>query len=658
MCSSLFQTIILVGLPRKIMHEASLHEHGSDGSGSESSSSVIIVNAPSHHENDARKIRFVDNSNFPERVALNESETTIKSLSALNFDRPKLPTQWTMFQNSYSSSALANPVGGPNDDFAAITIDQPPTLTNYVSGKRPTMSDLIKYQMQNKLDDSDITNNLQRLNSETSDKESDGESQQKFEGFGWIQGVLMRCILCIFGATLFLRMSWLGGQSGIVVGLGVLFLAFIVVILTAISMSAIATNGEVGTGGCYYLISRSLGPEFGGSIGLIFYIANTVNASMNCVGLAEAIVVILKDHGITLIDGGINDTRLYAVLTCTILQGIIFIGTEFESKTQVALLITLTMSILSHLVGTFFPLTPEQVARGVTGYSFSTMADNMWPDFRGAETFITIFGVYFPAMTGIMAGANMSGDLKDASKSIPKGTVWAIIITTFVYGLAMITTAMTTVRDSNGITGPIYDNITGAFIPPLCRANNTCQYGLANDYQVMLLQGAFGPLIIAGIFASTLSSASGCLIGAPRVFQALCEDKLYPYVKVFAKGHGIQNEPYRAYILTFLIATAIILIGDLNAIAIIITNFFLAAFAITNFACFDATAGGSPGFRPGFKYYNKWLSLFGSILCICIMFVLSWITSLVTFGIFAVFFLFIKNNKSRELTKPPFPISL
>uniref|UniRef100_A0A1I7ZM91 Solute carrier family 12 member 3 n=1 Tax=Steinernema glaseri TaxID=37863 RepID=A0A1I7ZM91_9BILA len=640
------KTVVVV-LPRDKMLEANtISDHASDGSGSESSSGIVIVNGSKNGDGvvDGKKIRFVETSEFPERVALNESETTIKSLSALNYERPKLPSQWT---NSYSSSALANPVGGPENDFSVITIDQPPTLTNYLTGKRPTMNELIKYQTQNKLDDTDITNGLHRANSENSDKESDAEAQNKFGGFGWIQGVLMRCILCIFGATLFLRMSWLGGQAGIVVGLGVLMLAFIVVILTAVSMSAIATNGEVGTGGCYYLISRSLGPEFGGSIGLIFYIANTVNASMNCVGLAEAIVFILKDHGFSLIDGGINDTRLYALLTCTFLQGIIFIGTEFESKTQVALLITLTVSILSHLVGTFLPLTPEQITRGVTGYSLSTMAENMWPDFRGSETFITVFGVYFPAMTGIMAGANMSGDLKDASKSIPKGTVWAIIITTGVYGLAMITTAMTTVRDSSGLIGPIYDNFTGAIIPPACRANDSCVFGLANDYQVMLLQGAFGPLIIAGIFASTLSSASGCLIGAPRVFQALCEDKLYPYIRVFAKGHGPQNEPYRAYVLTFFIATGIILIGDLNAIAIIITNFFLAAFAITNFACFDATAGGSPGFRPGFKYYNKWLSLFGSILCIAIMFVLSWITSLITFGIFAVLFLFIKNNKSH-----------
>jgi amino acid transporter len=117
------------------------------------------------------------------------------------------------------------------------------------------------------------------------------------------------------------------------------------------------------------------------------------------------------------------------------------------------------------------------------------------------------------------------------------------------------------------------------------------------------LQGAWAPLIIAGIVATTLSSASGCLIGGPRVLQALCEDKLFPYIKFFAKGHGKTNDPFRAYFLTVALAAGVILIGDLNAIAELITNAFLAAFAITNFACFDASTALSPGFRPGNIYF-------------------------------------------------------
>ncbi|VDD92997.1 unnamed protein product [Enterobius vermicularis] len=411
-----------------------------------------------------------------------------------------------------------------------------------------------------------------------------------------------------------------------VVGLCVIGVSFVVAILTAISMSAIATNGEVKGGGCYYLISRSLGPEFGGSIGLIFYFANTVNASMNCVGLAEAIVYTLNEYDLQLID-----------VLCLMLQCIIFIGTDFESKTQIFLLVCLIVSLLAHILGTF--MAPSQFQR-------ATAKENLYPDFRNGETFITVFGIYFPAMTGIMAGTNMSGDLKDPSKSIPKGTIFAIIITTIIYTSAMVLPTITTVRDASGFSAPVFNNYTKAFIPPSCAANRTCTYGLANDYQLMHLQSIYGPLVIMGIYASTLSSASGCLIGAPRVFQALCGDNIYPYLQFFHKGHGSNNDPFRAYFLTFAIAAAIIGIGDLNMISMIITNFFLAAFAITNFACFDATQAKSPGFRPGFRFYNKWLSLFGSVLCIIIMFVLSWMTALVTFGIFVLLFIYIRTQKS------------
>uniref|UniRef100_A0A0N5BJL4 Solute carrier family 12 member 9 n=1 Tax=Strongyloides papillosus TaxID=174720 RepID=A0A0N5BJL4_STREA len=393
-------------------------------------------------------------------------------------------------------------------------------------------------------------------------------------------------------------MSWIAGQAGIFLGLIVILLSLVVVLLTAVSMSAIATNGEVKNGGCYYLISRSLGPEFGGSIGLILYIANMVNGAMNCVGLAESITFLLSEHNWKLIDGQINDVRIYGIFTCTILQGIIFIGTEFENKTQIILLITIILSILSHTIGAFLPVSQDQINHGIVGFSWKTIANNFWPDFRDGNSFITVFGIYFPAMTGIMAGANMSGDLKDPSKSIPIGTMVAIIITTIIYSGTMLLSAC---------------------------ATTSCIWA-------------------AGIFASTLSSASGCLIGAPRIFQALCQDRLFPGISVFGKGKGSTNEPYNAYFLTFFLTCGVILIGDLNAISEIITNFFLAAFAITNFACFDSSESNSPGFRPGFKYYNKWLSLFGSVLCIVLMFVLSWVTSFITLFIFAILFLYLKHS--------------
>uniref|UniRef100_A0A0K0FDR6 Solute carrier family 12 member 3 n=1 Tax=Strongyloides venezuelensis TaxID=75913 RepID=A0A0K0FDR6_STRVS len=546
--------------------------------------------------------------------------------------------------------------GRVNPSFYSDDVSSKKSVEDFNKGHRPTLHELIKRVIHEDTLESNLSRvrfvfvlliikfKFQNFTIGKVTKDGRCDKTENLQGFGWVKGVLMRCILCIIGATLYLRMSWIAGQAGIFLGMVVILLSLLVVLITAVSMSAIATNGEVKNGGCYYLISRSLGPEFGGSIGLILYIANMVKGAMNCVGLAESIAVLLSDYGWKLIDGGINDIRIYGLITCTMLQGIIFIGTEFENKTQILLLITIILSILSHTIGAFLPVSQDQINHGIIGFSFKTIANNFWPDFRDGNSFITMFGIYFPAMTGIMAGANMSGDLRDPSKSIPIGTMVAIIITTLIYSGTMLLSACATVRDSNGFNAPIFTNNTYNLIPPSCHESNSCKFGLANDYQVPLKQAVFGPFIIAGIIASTLSSASGCLIGAPRIFQALCQDRLFPGISVFGKGKGSTNEPYNAYFLTFFLTCGVILIGDLNAISEIITNFFLAAFAITNFACFDSSASNSPGFRPGFKYYNEYLSLFGSVLCIVLMFVLSWVTSLITLFIFAILFLYLKHS--------------
>jgi solute carrier family 12 (sodium/potassium/chloride transporter), member 2 len=159
-----------------------------------------------------------------------------------------------------------------------------------------------------------------------------------------------------------------------------------------------------------------------------------------------------------------------------------------------------------------------------------------------------VFSIFFPAATGILAGANISGDLTDPQKSIPKGTLLAIALTTFSYlGMAVMAGSVIA-RDATGNVDQLAD---WSFLA--CEARN-CSFGLQNSFQVIELVSAFGPLIYAGCFAATLSSALASLVSAPKVFQALCKDELYPKIKWFAKGFGKNNEPVRGYVLTFIIA--------------------------------------------------------------------------------------------------------
>uniref|UniRef100_T1IHE8 Uncharacterized protein n=1 Tax=Strigamia maritima TaxID=126957 RepID=T1IHE8_STRMM len=464
---------------------------------------------------------------------------------------------------------------------------------------------------------------------------------QVHQKFGWIQGVLILNIMNLWGPMLFLRTSWLVGQGGIIEGVLVILFSAIITTITALSTSAIATNGEVKGGGTYYMLSRSLGPEYGGAIGLIFAFANMVGVAMNIVGFCESLLNLLKLFNIQIIDGGVNDTRVIGtcvVIVCTI---ICLIGMEWVNKLQTILLITLLTAITDVIVGSFLPVTKTQTALGITGWSASTAYSNLMPDYRG-ETFATIFAVYFPSATGILAGANVSGELKDPQRAIPKGTLWAIFMTTTSYLMFAIISGFCVIRDASG---NVDDVLTGNYTN--CFNDTGCASGLENSFVMLELVAANRWIIYAGNFAATISSALACLVGAPRVFQALCRDKIYPGIEIFGKGYGNNDEPVRSYGITFVTALAVILIGNLNAIAAIMSNFFMAAFCLINFACFHAAVAKSPGFRPSFHWWNKWVSCLGAIICLIVMFVMSWITAIITITICLMLYLYLYYKQPK-----------
>ncbi|KAL0270733.1 UNVERIFIED_CONTAM: hypothetical protein PYX00_008039 [Menopon gallinae] len=462
--------------------------------------------------------------------------------------------------------------------------------------------------------------------------------------FGWVQGVLVRCLLNIWGVMLFLRLSWVVGQAGVGQALVVILGGTVVTTITSLSMSAISTNGVIKGGGTYYMISRSLGPEFGGSIGLIFSLANAVACALYVVGFCDSLTDLLGTFGISIVDGGATDVRIIGSVTILVLTGIVCVGMEWEAKAQVGLLFILVVAIIDFVLGTFIgPKSDEERAKGFVGYDNEVLSKNFWPDYRPFENtdqnFFSVFAIFFPAATGILAGANISGDLEDPQHSIPKGTLLAILITTVSYVVMAIQSGWTVHRDASGIVAELNDS---SYLNCTFRK---CDYGLQNHVQVMELVSAFGPLIYAGCFAATLSSALASLVSAPKVFQALCRDGLYPYISWFAKGYGKNNEPVRGYILTFFIAISFILIGELNAIALLISNFFLAAYALINFSTFHASLAKPVGWRPTFKFYNMWLSLGGALLCVAIMILISWWTAVITLAVVLALYLIVAHRK-------------
>ncbi|XP_068166257.1 solute carrier family 12 member 2-like [Antennarius striatus] len=541
--------------------------------------------------------------------------------------------------------------------FGHNTIDAVPNIDFYRQTDasfgekltRPSLSELHDELHKGPLEDG-LANGEELSASEEAAALAAKEAKGGTVKFGWIKGVLIRCMLNIWGVMLFIRMSWIVGQAGIGLTIAIIMMATVVTTITGLSTSAIATNGFVRGGGAYYLISRSLGPEFGGSIGLIFAFANAVAVAMYVVGFAETVVEMLNDVDALMTDE-LNDIRIVGTLTIILLLGISVAGMEWEAKAQIVLLVILLAAIANYFIGSFMSIESKE-PMGFFGYNTAIFLENIGPDFRDEETFFSVFAIFFPAATGILAGANISGDLSDPQSAIPKGTLLAILITGVTYVVVAISAGSCVVRDATGdhndtVTDTV--NCTDAACTlgydfSICKEGG-CQYGLMNDFQVMNLVSGFGPLISAGIFSATLSSALASLVSAPKVFQALCKDNIYPGLGVFAKGYGKNNEPLRGYVLTFCIGLAFILIAELNIIAPIISNFFLASYALINFSVFHASLANSPGWRPSFKYYNMWVSLAGAILCCVVMFVINWWAALVTLLIVLALYIYVSYKK-------------
>lgn len=519
-----------------------------------------------------------------------------------------------------------------------LTNEAVPRLANYsnifqmaTTGTRPTMEELHESIVEEK----------------PADRGINGEEQIPRQKLGWIEGVLIRNMLNIWGVMLFLRISWVVALAGIWQTLIIICISTFVTFVTALSTSAIVTNGEIGGGGTYYVMSRILGPEWGGSIGLLFALANAINGSLNVVGFCQTLQDTMKNYGgYTIIDGGVNDTRILGTILMILVWALCGLGTKYESLTQQMLVVILAVALANFFVGSFIgPQSDVSQARGYLGYRLDLIQEN-WDSgyvFNSGmmQDFFSVFAVYFPAGIGILAGANISGDLKDPSDAIPKGTIWAIISTSISYAIVAIVCAATTKRQA---TGSVEDFHNGTFLN--CGPTN-CTYGSYNDYQLMTLISAYGPLNYAGCFAATLSTALASYISCPKLLQVIGDDKLYPHWMVgwMTKGYGKSQEPHLAYLFTFFLALGFILIAQLDMIALLISDLFLITFAFLNYACFHVDLVQPVGWRPTFKYYNKWLSLFCACLCIAIMFMIDWKVALVTLAIVFFFYFIVLYRK-------------
>ncbi|MEB8329932.1 amino acid permease [Flavobacteriaceae bacterium KMM 6897] len=411
--------------------------------------------------------------------------------------------------------------------------------------------------------------------------------------FGTFAGVFTPTTLTILGVIMYIRQPWVVGNAGVVGALAITLLAVAITLTTALSLSSITTNVRIGSGGAFSLISQSLGLEIGGAIGIPFYFAQSIAVAMYIFGFREGLQTLVT---------GVNPIIL-DILIFALVMGIAFISTSFAFKIQYFILGIIVLSLIS-IYGSLF----------VTELNFNfewfgTYPGSVENDFGGSSFWI-VFAVFFPAVTGVMAGANMSGDLTNPRKSIPYGTISSVILTTIIYISLIFVASMIATPEE-----------------------------LAKNYNVFIDKALYGPIVLAGLLGATLSSALGSFVGAPRILLALGEKNILPKSKQLAKLSK-KGEPVTAMLVTAFIVLFGISLRNLNTIAPLLTMFFMITYAMVNVVALVEQTLGLPSYRPTLKIplIIPAIGAFGSI---AIMFILNVLVALFSLIFIVIFYLYL-----------------
>uniref|UniRef100_A0A669EIT6 Solute carrier family 12 member 7a n=1 Tax=Oreochromis niloticus TaxID=8128 RepID=A0A669EIT6_ORENI len=516
----------------------------------------------------------------------------------------------------------------------------------------------------------------------------DGVRRAAVPHMGTFIGVYLPCMQNILGVILFLRLTWIVGTAGILGSFAIVSMCCICTLLTAISMSAIATNGVVPAGGSYYMISRSLGPEFGGAVGLCLYLGTTFAGSLYILGTIEILLLYIIPPEKVVKETTANDMRIYGTCCLLLMALVVFVGVKYVNKLALVFLSCVVLSIMATYAGAiktaikpsnfsvcllgnrtlknemfekcaktdvelwklfcdspypnatcdeYFALNNLTEIQATPGSVLVFPLDNLWgnygPDnmviekknlssvpaeanndklknyvFNDWATYFTLLvGIYFPSVTGIMAGSNRSGDLRDAQRSIPIGTILAILTTSFIYISFVV--------------------LFGACIEGVV-LRDKFGFSVKTKPVISILAWPSPWVIVIGSFFSCCGAGLQSLTGAPRLLQAIARDGIIPFLQVF--GHGKANgEPTWALLLTVGICEIGILIASLDHVAPILSMFFLMCYLFVNLACAVQTLLCTPNWRPRFKFYHWTLSFLGMSLCLSLMFISSWIYALV-----------------------------
>jgi len=421
--------------------------------------------------------------------------------------------------------------------------------------------------------------------------------------------VFFTAISTILGAIMFLRFGYAVGSVGFIGTLGIIAFANLVTIPTAMAIAEIATNQKVEGGGEYYIISRSFGINVGAAIGIALYFSQAISVAFYTIAFAEAFGPVLDyvnaEYGLSLTDKRIISLPAVLLLSFVMIKK----GADIGMKALYIVVAVLFLSLVLFFMGT------TSYGAGIEQLDWTLHVDN--PD-----SFFLVFAIVFPAFTGMTAGVGLSGDLKDPKKSIPFGTLAATVCGMIVYVIIAYKLAVSASPDD-----------------------------LVADQLIMSKIALWGPIIPIGLACATISSALGSIMVAPRTLQALAADRVFPIAYMnrwMSKGRPVTNDPFNATIVTSVIAILFVSIGDVNAVAEIISMFFMITYGSLCLISFLQHFAGDPSYRPAFR--SKWyISLFGAILCVYLMFQMNAPYALVSITLMTLIYFFVTyTSKNKE----------
>ena len=410
---------------------------------------------------------------------------------------------------------------------------------------------------------------------------------------GTFLGVFTPTILTILGVIMYLRFGWVVGQVGLGKALLIVLLANLITLLTALSLSAIATNSHVGVGGAYYMISRSLGLEIGGAIGFPLYVSQALSVTLYAFGLAESLKFVWPDVPVSF-------AACVIIVAVALLS---FRGAGFALRAQLPVMALIALSLLALASG------------ALTGPAIQSTGD-IAGTFSPAG-FWVVFAVFFPAVTGIMAGLSMSGDLANPRQSIPRGSVAATLVGLAVY-LAV----------------------------PVLLSVSADPASLNSDPLIWTRIALLGPwLVLPGLWGAIFSSAVGSMLGAPRTLQALAKDRLVPHRLAGPAESGA--EPKLGMIITLVLSLAAVFLGDLNTVATVATMFFLSVYGTVNLVAALEYLSGNPSWRPTMNIHWA-LSMFGGVGCFGVMLLIHWPATVFAVTVELAIWLFLKRRVRKD----------